>query len=701
MTDLDEVFSKLGISGEKRAQVLRKPQIERNLARVFDGRDGSNKLLYTLACVASKKVDIDVFADLVERGVIKHESMLKESLKYAERKGATVSDICRFVEENDVDCGQVCEFIADLWRKGVGKKEMVMRVRNEMPCADFKVVMSEVGKLPEDEGEGGGKMSKEYETDWLEEGEVKKLFKPGENPQVSERIMSEHLSRTGGRVVTRFPPEPNGHLHIGHVKAINLSFEYARKFGGYTYLRYDDTNPRKEEEEYFDSIYEDVLWLGFKPYKVTASSDYFDKMIEFSFQLIGSGKAYVCHLSVEEICERRRRYSVESESGADRRMLSPYRDRDVEENVRVFQEMVDGKWGEGKACLRFKMDTTTRNPLMFDLVGMRIIDAVHPRKKVRYAVYPTYEFALCVSDSLEDVTHSFCTREFYSRQESYNWVIDQLGIYKPVQWEFSRLNVSNTVLSKRKILPLVKYGIRWDDPRLFTVKGMRRRGFTPDAINKFCRSVGLTFAETTVDVKMLENFVREDLNRKARRIMCVRDPLRVTILDAEPCTVDIPDFPWSDVTRTVPFTPTIYIERSDFMEDGDSEFLRLTPTQPVGLYMLYPIRVVSVSSDGIVAERCETMPKKFIHWVSEDCVRIEMRMYSALWTSFNPEDSDYLEEMNKDSLRICHGLCDKRILDAGVEDKVQFQRLGYFCVDRDTTEDNVVVNLTLPLKNTV
>lgn len=697
MFELDEVFASLGIPGDKKAQLLKKPHIEKNLTRVFRGRDTCNRLLYTLACTASKKVDIDGFAKLIDSGLIKHESMLKECLKYADKNGS-FEDIAAFAKANEVTHEDIRAFVARLRADGVPKKDMLFKVRSTMPCADFRFVMEEMNKIPDDPRDGVDVFKN---ADWLDEGKIKKMHKPGESPQISEEIRQAHLMRTGGKVVTRFPPEPNGHLHIGHAKAINLNFEYARKFGGYTYLRYDDTNPRSESLEYFDSIYEDVLWLGFKPHKITASSDYFDKMIEFSFQLIRKGKAYVCHLSSEEVCERRRMYS--SPEGRTDVSLSPYRNRSVEENSRLFQEMIDGKWGEGKACLRFKMDTDNKNPLMFDLVGMRIIDAVHPRKKIKCPVYPTYEFALCVCDSLEDVTHSFCTREFYTRQESYNWLIDQLEIYKPVQWEFSRLNVSNTVLSKRKILPLMEYGISWDDPRLFTIKGMRRRGFTPAAINEFCRSLGLTFAETTVDVKILENFVRNDLNlnKMARRVMCVKDPLKVTILDAEPFELRIPDFQGSDVERTVQFTPVVYIERSDFMQSGGEGFLRLTLDQPVGLYMVYSIRVVKVTEEGILAERCDAVPKKFIHWVSEDSVKIEMRMYSSLWTSFDPEDSNYLEEMNRNSLEICHGLCDKRILGAKAEDRFQFQRLGYFCVDKDSTEENIVVNLTVPLKNVV
>ncbi|ADM12466.1 glutaminyl-tRNA synthetase [Encephalitozoon intestinalis ATCC 50506] len=696
MLNLEEVFEKLEISSEKRHEVMKKEQVVKNMEKIFSGRSFSNRLLYTLACTASRNANVELLANLIESGTIKNESMLKECLKHMGKKEVSAEEMVSFVKSNEVDEESIKNNIAKMRREGLSKKDMLSKARNTMPCADFRIVMEEINKIPDDVEEHEENLEG---GDWLEEGEIRKLPKPGETPQVSEEIRQAHLKRTGGRVVTRFPPEPNGILHIGHAKAINLSFEYAKKFGGYTYLRYDDTNPKNEEVEYFDSIYEDVRWLGFEPYKVTASSDYFDKMVEFGFQLIKKGKAYVCHLSQEEICERRRQYT--SDNMNERSHLSQYRNRSVEENLRIFQEMVDGKWEEGTACLRFKMDTNTKNPLMLDLIGIRILNAVHPMKKVRYTVYPTYEFALCVSDSLEDVTHSFCTREFFTRQESYHWLLDQLEIYKPIQWEFSRLNISNTVLSKRKLVPLKKYGIELDDPRLFTIKGMRRRGFPPEAINEFCKSLGLTFAETIVDVKKLENFVRDNLNRTSRRIMCVRDPLKVTIMNAEPCSVSIPDFPGSEVSRNVPFTPVIYIEKSDFMDKGDGDFLRLTLDQPVGLYMLYPIRVVKVTEDGILAERWDGIPKKFIHWVSSDCVRVEMRMYSPLWTSFSPKDSTYLEEMNKDSLKIVHGLCDKRISEAGVEDRFQFQRIGYFCVDRDTTEENIVVNLTLPLKNIV
>ncbi|CAD25865.1 GLUTAMINYL tRNA SYNTHETASE [Encephalitozoon cuniculi GB-M1] len=695
MADLEKILERLGISPEKRCQVIKKEQVVRNMEKIFLGRDLSNRLLYTLACIAPKNADLGLLADLVDARVIKHESMLKECLRYTEKKDVSMEEMTRFVKRNEVSSEDVRKFVAKMRSDRVAKKDMVSKARKAMPCADFRVVVEEINKVPDDVD--GGDEKRPLEGGWLEEGEIKKLPKPSEIPQINEEIRQAHLRRTGGRVVTRFPPEPNGILHIGHAKAINLNFEYAKKFGGYTYLRYDDTNPKNEEAEYFDSIYEDVRWLGFEPYKVTASSDYFDKMTEFGFQLIRKGKAYVCHLSQDEICERRRQYV--SDGTNDRSHLSQYRDRPVSENLRLFQEMVDGKWEEGKACLRFKMDTDTKNPLMLDLVGIRILDVVHPRKNVKYTVYPTYEFALCVSDSLEDVTHSFCTREFYTRQESYNWLLVQLEIYKPIQWEFSRLNISNTVLSKRKLLPLKKYGIELDDPRLFTIKGMRRRGFPPEAINQFCRSLGFTFAETTVDVKKLENFVRDNLNRTSRRIMCVKEPLKVTIMNSTPCSISIPDLPGSSVVRDVPFTPVIYIEKSDFMEKGDKDFLRLTPEQPVGLYMLYPIRVVKVTPDGIVAERWDGVPRKFIHWVSEDSVEVEMRMYSSLWTSFSPKDATYLEEMNKDSLKVFHGLCDKRISDARIEDRFQFQRIGYFCVDKDTTKENIVVNLTIPLKN--
>lgn len=691
--ELDDVFESLGISEEKKRQVLGKPQIEQNLRRIFGGRSECSRLLYTLACSASKRVDIDAVAKLVDEGVIKHESMLKECLRRAER--TTEAELREFAEKNSVGREEILRCIAGLRESGVPKRGIMSRVKSAMPCADFRFVMEEINRMP-DEETGREETGRGGEFDWLEEGEVKKLFRPGENPQISEEIRAAHLKRTGGRVVTRFPPEPNGYLHVGHAKAINLSFEYARKFGGYTYLRYDDTNPKNEAVEYFESILEDVRWLGFEPHRITASSDYFDKMTDFSFQLIRKGKAYVCHLSAEEISERRRRHSADPSAP-----LSPHRDRMVEENLRIFQEMLDGRWREGEACLRFRMDTETRNPLMFDLVGVRIVDVVHPMKNVKFPVYPTYEFALCVADSLEDVTHSFCSREFYTRQESYNWLIDQLEIYKPVQWEFSRLNVSNTILSKRKILPLVKHGILWDDPRLFTLKGMRRRGFPPAAINEFCRSVGLTFAESIVDVRILENFVRNNLNRTARRVMCVRDPLKVTVLNAGPGSVMIPDFPGSDAARPVPFTPVIYIERSDFMENGGGDFLRFTSSQPVGLYMLYAVRLVKMTEDGLVVERCEETPRKFIHWVSEDSVEIEMRMYSPLWTAFNPEESNYLEEMDKNSLEICMGRCDRRILGAEIEERLQFQRMGYFCVDKDTTQERIVVNLTIPLKNAV
>ncbi|KAG0418005.1 putative glutamine--tRNA ligase, partial [Dictyocoela roeselum] len=315
-----------------------------------------------------------------------------------------------------------------------------------------------------------------------EDGLLAMLHRPGENPQLNEKIRAEHLKRTNGKVVTRFPPEPNGFLHIGHAKALNLDFGYAEKYGGITYLRFDDTNPRNEKEEFYQKIIEDVEWLGFKPYKVTAASDYFDQLIDFAFVLIDKGLAYCCHQTKEEIQEYRKCNKP-----------SPWRGRSIAMNRELFKEMIDGKWPEKSICLRLKMDFLSKNPLMHDLIAYRVIKQPHIRAKKVYNVYPSYDYTHCINDSLEDITHSFCSREFYSRRESYYWVVDSLEIYRPVQWEFSRLNISNTVLSKRKLTKLVDEKIvdGWDDPRLYTISGLRRRGVPPNAINRFARSGGV------------------------------------------------------------------------------------------------------------------------------------------------------------------------------------------------------------------
>jgi len=560
--------------------------------------------------------------------------------------------------------------------------------------------------------------------DFIFEGELAKLHKPGGNKQIKESLMEEHLKATGKKVYTRFPPEPNGFLHIGHAKAINVNFGYAQAHGGVTYLRYDDTNPEAEEEKYFTSILETVKWLGFKPWKITYSSDHFDKLYELAVDLIKRGKAYVCHCTGEEIKEQR--------GGENKgpRYDCPHRDRPIEENLQEFQNMKDGKYKEGEAILRMKMDMQNPNPQFWDLVAYRVMYTKHFRTGDKWCIYPTYDFTHCICDSLENITHSLCTTEFRMSRDSYYWLLDALEIYKPVQWEYGRLSITNTILSKRKLNKLVSEKIvnDWDDPRLFTLPALRRRGFTPEAINAFVRDVGVTTANTIINVSRLENYVRDHLNDIAPRIMTIMDPLKVVITNLADDFVQeitVPNKPRDESmgSHKVPFTKTIYIDRSDFREQDDPNYYRLAPNKTVGLlYVEHPITCTEVIKDGegnIVEIRAKyedqnaRKPKTFIQWVAESPkhnspVEIEVREYSNLFLHENPMDSTavpggWLSDINPNSLTVVpKAFAEVGINNCKVEDKFQFVRVGYFCVDSDSKLDSnpkkIVVNRTVTLK---
>lgn len=548
-------------------------------------------------------------------------------------------------------------------------------------------------------------------------GEVLKFHKPGENKQLNPEIMRRHLEATGGKVVTRFPPEPNGFLHIGHAKAINFNFGYAKSHDGITYLRYDDTNPEAEEERYYEAIKENVEWLGFTPYKITYASDYFDQLYLYAVELIKKGKAYVCHMTPEEIRASR---------GGDEkgpRYDSPYRNRPIEENLREFERMKAGEYEEGQATLRLKQDMQSGNPCMWDLVAYRIDKTnAHHRTGRKWCIYPMYDFTHCLCDSLENITHSLCTTEFILAREAYYWVCDQVGVYKAVQWEYGRLNLTNTILSKRKLTKLVEEGVvsSWDDPRLYTLAAVRRRGFTPAAINRFCEEIGITTAPSVVDVRKLESFVRDDLNKVTLRRMCVLEPLLVEFVNVPEGfskTIVLPNDP-RDPTKgesTIELTNQIYMDACDFATSTEASFFRLTPDQPVGLYRVGVMKFVKSESDAATgkitklyveldqSEVPEVKPKTYIQWVPKaTALPAEVRIFSDLFKSVNPQANPdgWLADVNRDSLRVIKdALVDSRLATAQVEDKFQFQRVGYFCVDPDTkTTGKLVLNLTVSIK---
>lgn len=547
------------------------------------------------------------------------------------------------------------------------------------------------------------------------EGEVLKFHKPGENPQINEEIRLKHLKETSGKYITRFPPEPNGFLHIGHAKAMNFNFRFAELHQGITYLRYDDTNPEAEKPIYYQSIKDAVEWMGFKSYKITAASDYFQQLYEYAVILIKKGFAYVCHQTSEEIHASR---------GGDTkgpRTISPWRNRSIEENLCLFEDMKNGKFKEGEATLRLKMDMENPNPFMWDLVAYRVLYTPHCRTGNQWCIYPMYDFTHCLCDSIENITHSLCTTEFIAAREAYYWVCDHVEVYKAVQWEYGRLCITNTVLSKRKLTKLVQEGIvnGWDDPRIYTLAAVRRRGFPPKAINKFVERLGITTSMSVIDVRLLESVVREELNETAPRRMALLDPVMVIIDNLKEDhleMIQLYDFVDKGSQTRVPFTRKIWIDRNDFSADtNDENFYRLTMNQPVGLYKACIIECVNYETkDGKVSLIHARMlpngtvkPKTFIQWIAESPnhsspIHCEVRIYHPLFKSVNPDavPEGFMSDIRHDSLEILkNSIVDCRLSDAKVEERFQFQRIGYFCVDPDTNSGNqLVFNLTVSLK---
>ena len=523
-------------------------------------------------------------------------------------------------------------------------------------------------------------------------------------------------------IQTRFPPEPNGYLHIGHAKAICLDFGLADEFGGKTNLRFDDTNPEKEETEYVDSIMEDVRWLGFEWDGLYYASDYFDQLYEWALQLIRAGKAYVDDLTAEQVREYRGNLT---EPGKD----SPYRNRSVEENLDLFQRMRAGEFPDGSRTLRAKIDMASPNLNMRDPVMYRIVHAEHHRTGDKWCIYPMYDYAHGQSDSIERVTHSMCTLEFEDHRPLYNWFIQQLGIFPSQQTEFDRLNLTYTLLSKRRLLQLVQEGRvkAWDDPRMPTLSGIRRRGYTPEALRNFCAAVGVSKTSGKTELAMLEHFVREDLNKRAPRAMTVLRPLKV-VIDNYPENqveeielVNNPEDPAAG-TRKVPFSRALYIEQDDFRETPPKQYFRLSPGREVRLRGGYFITCTSVVKDGkgeVVEVHCTYDPatrggnapdgrkvKATIHWVSAShAAGAEVRLYDNLFTKENPneieEGQDFTANLNPHSLQVLTGCkLEPSLANAAAGSRYQFERLGYFCVDPDSSPGKPVFNRTVALKDT-
>jgi glutaminyl-tRNA synthetase len=537
-------------------------------------------------------------------------------------------------------------------------------------------------------------------------------------------LQDMETGKFGGRVHTRFPPEPNGYLHIGHAKSICLNFGLAAEFGGKCNLRFDDTNPCKEEVEYVESIMEDVRWLGFDwEDRLFYASDYFGQLYEWAVQLIRSGKAYVCDLTADQIREYR---GTLTEPGRE----SPWRNRSVEENLDLFERMRAGEFPDGSRTLRAKIDMASANLNLRDPVMYRILHAEHHRTGNKWCIYPMYDFAHGQCDSIERITHSICTLEFEDHRPLYDWYIEQLGIYHPQQIEFARLYMTYTVLSKRKLLMLVQNGyVRgWDDPRMPTISGIRRRGYTPEAIRAFADRIGVAKANSIIELSLLEHFVREDLNRTAPRVMAVLRPLKVVIdnypddLVEEMEAINNPEDA-SMGTRQVPFSKVLYIEQDDFRENPPKQYYRLAPGREVRLRYAYFITCTGVVKDErtgeIVELHCTYDPatrggnapdgrkvKSTIHWVSAThAVNAEVRLYDNLFSREDPneetEGRDFTANLNPNSLEVLTDCkVEPGLMGAAAGSRYQFERLGYFCIDPDTNPQRLVFNRTVALRDT-
>ncbi len=537
-----------------------------------------------------------------------------------------------------------------------------------------------------------------------------------------KKIIDDDLltNKWGGRVNTRFPPEPNGYLHIGHAKSICLNFGLANEYNGLCNLRFDDTNPSKEETEYVDSIMEDVRWLGFDwEERLYYASDYFDKLYEYAVQLVKDGKAYVCDLNADQMRETR---GTLTEPGID----SPYRNRSIEENLDLFNRMKNGDFEEGTKTLRAKIDMASGNLNMRDPVIYRILKVDHHRTGNKWWIYPMYDFTHCLSDSIERITHSICTLEFEDHRPLYDWFLDELGAYHPQQIEFARLNLSYTLMSKRKLLALVEEKIvsGWDDPRMPTICGLRRRGYTPESIRDFAERIGVAKKDSTVDFAFLEHCIREDLNKHAPRVMGVLNPLKVVIdnypddLVEEIEAINNPE-DLSMGTRKLPFSKVLYIEKDDFMLEPPKKYYRLAPGNEVRLRYAYYVKCVDYVKDDKTGEitevHCTYDPETkggsspdgrkvqgTIHWVSaQHAVDAEVRLYDHLFNAENPGEGDYKQYLNPDSFKTVNAKLEHSLKDAEPGSRRQFERVGYFCADSiDTKPGKPVFNRTVTLKDT-
>lgn len=774
-------FEAIGFSEKKAKDIARNAKVSEIFVSVLDegkvsGNNDEKKLnlLYTLAVDSKNAGEVENRA-LVTRAIVdgrlKTNLQVSEAFKYVVAKKSDASE-----KEMEQVSGVGVELTPEDVKKEISAyidahKDEVLAKRyagvpgllgetKKLPSLKwaapqlFKPIIDELALElfgPKDERDVVKKEKKKKEAkpkekaaptperSMFSEGFLGELHKPGENPQAYPELMKEHLAFTKGQVFTRFPPEPNGFLHIGHSKAIMVNFGYAKYHNGKCYLRFDDTNPEAEEEVYFNSIKEMIGWLGFEPWKITYSLDYFDDLYELAEKLIKLDKAYVCHCTPEEV-KAQRGMKPDGTLGGDR-FPSPYRSRSVEENLAEFRKMRDGHYEPGKAVLRMKMDIYLPNPQMWDLVAYRVLNAPHHRTGDKWKIYPTYDFTHCLVDSFENISHSLCTTEFRLSRVSYEWLCDALHVYRPAQREYGRLNITGTIMSKRKIAKLVEEGYvrSWDDPRLYTLEAIRRRGVPPGAILSFINTLGVTTSVTNIQVVRLESAVRAYLDATTPRLMLLSEPVLCEVANVDEDFVEEVEIPYKPGderfgSRKLRFTKRFYIDACDYRDETDKEYFRLAPGQPVGLMKVpYNVSVKEVIRDGdkitkIVVNYdndAKRKPKTYIQWVGEnDALPIrETRMYNQLFHSENPSahPAGYLNDINPDSEEVVKNLIiekngfseirKKSPLNIPVEGSefninekpgphtVRFQalRIGYFCMDKDS-KDDVVLNRIVTLK---
>lgn len=781
VSDLAARFAAVGFGETKVSEIVKNKKVSNALSQALDCVPSNTTLdnaqltlLHTLASTTKNSEDsspipkLSLIVEAVADRRLKNGIQLDAAVKYAKKAGENATK-----EELDSESGVGIELTRDDVKREISRyfEEHKSEIE-EKRYRHFPAIMADVRRLPElkwaspaffkpvidellleklgpkDERDVAKKEPRKAENkkkrSMFLEGFLGALHKVGENPQAYPELMKAHLEATKGKVHTRFPPEPNGFLHIGHSKAIFVNFGYAKYHNGVCYLRYDDTNPAKEEDIYFELIRRMVEWLGFEPWKVTYLLDYFDQLYELAEKLISVGKAYVDHCTPEEI--QAQRGIINGKAGGPRHE-SPWSKTLVEENLRKFRAMRDGEYKPGEATLRMKQDLLgSDSPQMWDLIAYRVIDKPHPRTGTKWRIYPTYDFTHCLVDSMENITHSLCTTEFYLLRESYEWLCDAVHVFRPAQREYGRLNITGTVLSKRKIAKLVedKHVRGWDDPRLFTLEAIKRRGVPPGAILLFISTLGVTRNDLNIQLVRFESAIRRYLEDVTPRLFFILDPIEVVLDVPEDFEYEV-EMPYKSGkngeifgSRKVYLTKRVYIDRSDFRKEGGKDFFRLTMGQSVGLMKApYPIMVTSVDEEDGQVVRIHALyleknpkPKTFIHWIAKSekhnsPVRVaETRIHKALFKSENPSSAEggFLADLNEDSETVLtNTIIEPGFLEIkknspynvpregdefdvkekkGAVESVRFQgmRVGYFALDKDSTDDKLVLNRIVSLR---